>query len=116
MEFLFCKMLGKNLHESVREERSPKSAPGRKKYKDIQKNDKRKERPSNGSSTSSSPPQKQANILSTEAHKEGVGLLARPDISRVVESVHPPGSPGHGINNPDMFNHLDSAFVSRRKQ
>ena len=44
-----------------REERSPASAPGREKYKRTQRIDKRKERPSNSSSSSESPPQKQSN-------------------------------------------------------
>ena len=99
-----------------REDRSPKAAPGRERYKDNQRHDKRKERPSSGSSVSNSPPQKQANVQNSEAHMEDEGLLARPDLSRVVESSHPPGSPGHGINNPHMFNHLDAAFVSSRKK
>ena len=99
-----------------REDRSPKVAPGRERYKDSQRNDKRKERPSSDSSISSSPPQKQANIPGSEPYKEGVGLLPRPDLTRVEVSSHLPGSPGHGICNPEMFNHLDAALVSNRRK
>ena len=99
-----------------REDRSPKAAPGRDRYKESQRNDKRKDRPSSDSSGSSSPPQKQAYTLNSESSKESEGLLARPDISRVEETAHPPGSPGHGIRNPGMFGHLDSACVSSRRK
>ena len=88
-----------------REERSPTSAPGRAQYKTM----KRKTRPSSGSSHSGSPPPKQTNNQlddSVQIAPES-GLLAKPNISTVVESVHPPGSPGIGINNPGMFKHLD---------
>ena len=97
------------------EERSPRAAPGRERYKESDKREKRKERPSRGSSSTSSPPQKQANCNSEE-REEVTGLLARPDISRIEESSHPPGSPGQGISNPDMFNHLSDAFVSSRRK
>ena len=95
-----------------REERSPVSAPGRDKYRKTQRIEKRKDRSSNSSSGSSSPPQKQLNT----GNELVTGVLARPDISKVVESGHPPGSPGEGINNPSMFQHLDSALVSSRKK
>ena len=96
-----------------REERSPVSAPGRERYRKTQRIEKRKERPSNSSSSSSSPPQKQLNAGREPVVSE---LLARPDITKVVESGHPPGSPGEGINNPNMFKHLDSAQVSSRRK
>ena len=101
----------------TREERSPASAPGRDIYKRTERTDKRKQRPSSsGSSSSSSPPQKQ---LSTERGgpvELDPGILARPDIRKVVDLGHPPGSAGQGIQNPEMFNHFDAAFVSSRKK
>ena len=78
-----------------REERSPTSAPGRVQYKTM----KRKTRPSSGSSSSGSPPPKQTNNQvddSVQIAPES-GLLSKPNISHIVESVHPPGSPGNGI-------------------
>ena len=99
-----------------RETRSPTSAPGRDQYK--QRTEKQKNRPSSDSSSSSSPPSKQANNhldKSIELTHES-GLLAKPDISRTVEFVHPPGSPGQGLRNPSLFNHLNSAHVSSRKK
>ena len=97
-----------------REERSPVSAPGRDQYRN--RIEKRKERPSNGSSSSGSPPPKHLNTQNRTANESVSGLLARPDIQKVVESGHPPGSPGEGINNPNLFSHLDSALVSSRKK
>ena len=44
-----------------REARSPTTAPGREKYKSMMRKDKRKDRPSTGSSDSASPPPKQLN-------------------------------------------------------
>ena len=98
-----------------REERSPASAPGRERYR---RTEKRKERPSSSGSSSSpsSPPQKQLNTKSAGPGEVESGLLSRPDISRVVEINHPPGSPGHGIRNPALFNHLSAQFVSSRKK
>ena len=96
-----------------REERSPVSAPGREQYRKAHRVEKRKDRPSKDSSSSESPPPKQ--LYSSSKGPES-GLLARPDISKVVESGHPPGSPGGGIYNPSMFSHLDSALVSSRKK
>ena len=82
-----------------REIRSPNSAPGRDRYK--QRTEKRKTRPSSGSSSSSSPPAKQANSLDKSIELTlNSGLLARPDLGKTVESGHPPGSPGQGLNNP----------------
>ena len=49
----------------------------------TQRIEKRKERPSNSSSNSSSPPQKQLNAGREPVVSE---LLARPDITKVVES------------------------------
>ena len=100
------------LEFTKREDRSPKAARGRERYKESQRNEKRKDRPSSDSSSSSSPPQKQANFLNSESREEGAGLLARTHISRVDEAAHPPGSPGHGIRNPGMFDHLGPSFVS----
>ena len=92
-----------------KEDRSPTSAPGRERYKTTQRIYKRKERPSSGSSSSSgSPLSKQGSIETTGSREADCGLLARPDLGKIVESVHPPGSPGHGITNPNMFNHLNS--------
>ena len=100
-----------------REERSPTSAPGRERYKTTKRPGKRKERPSSGSSSSSgSPPPKQGSIQNNMRSDSDPGLLARPNISKIVESMHPPGSPGHGITNPNMFTHLSSDFVSCRKK
>ena len=100
-----------------REDRSPTSAPGREKYRSTQRTDKRKERPSAGSSSSSdSPPPKQVNNQNTKGSEAESGLLARPNISNIVESGHAPGSPGHGIVNPNMFSHLNSDSVSIRRK
>ena len=101
-----------------REDRSPASAPGRERYRKNQGTEKRKERPSSGSSSSSSesPPSKQSNHQNTSRSAAEPGLLARPNLSKIVESVHAPGSPGHGITNPNMFNHLNSDSVSIRRK
>ena len=100
-----------------REERSPAAAPGRERYKRNERTDKRKERPSSSDSSSqSSPPQKQLNTDRAGSEDRDSGLLARPDLSKVIEMRHPPGSPGQGIRNPEMFNHLNAAFVSSRQK
>ena len=104
-----------------REERSPTTAPGRERYKTSNREQlatqKRKERPSTGSSSSSgSPPTKQSSIQNNRTSEKEPSLLACPDISKIVESAHPPGSPGHGITNPNLFNHLNSDFVNHRRK
>ena len=98
-----------------KEDRSPTLAPGRERYRT--RTEKRKERPSSGSSSSGSPPSKQGSIETEEVESWAEsGLLAKPDLSKIVESAHPPGSPGYGITNPKLFNHLNSELISSRRK
>ena len=88
------------LRQMEREVRSPASAPGREQY--MKRTEKRKERPSRDSnSSSSSPPQKQANGDRS---------------SDLNNDLHPPGSSDATQSNNDTFSHLNNSSITVRSK